>query len=630
MRFFKRRSIWAVLFGIVLGVGVVYMFTPLGGTAAPAKGYERPFPFPHRYWAKTDEFYAFSSGGTAGGVFVYGIPSMKYLSTIPVFSIDSAWNWRPENPKVKAMLTDPRTGRFLTQGDTHHTNMSQTDAMYDGRWLFINDKVAPRIGRINLKTFRTEEVHYIPNMTSIHGLAITPNSEYLFANAEFRVPIPRAEIKEPKDYNSVLAAVKVDPKTGKMSDAWQIIVPGNLDMNEAGRGISDGWVVADIYNLEEAVDTLGMFKFDYDAAIYMNWRMAEKAVKEGKAKTIGGVPTIMATDVPGMAYLVPVPRNPHGIDVSPDGRYIVSNGKATKKISIIDFKKFLEAIKDPKNIVGKSRGAVPGVPIVKREAVLAAEVPGGLGPLHTEFDDKGYGYTSIFADSVITRWTLGEPWFTGDKAWKVVEKIPVHYSVGHLAVAGGKTRKPYGKYLISMNKLTKDTFLPVGPLRPENHELFDISTVPAKRIDQMPIPPEPHYVQMLPVKMVKPLEVYKLDPKQEGVTLRATDSRIVYDKDKKIATVYMTAVRPVYGLPSFEVPLGWKVVVYLTNLEETPDITHGFAVTEHDIDVAMDPGEVTKIEFMAGKPGVYWYFCTWFCSELHLEMAGRMIVKPAS
>ena len=68
----------------------------------------------------------------------------------------------------------------------------------------------------------------------------------------------------------------------------------------------------------------------------------------------------------------------------------------------------------------------------------------------------------------------------------------MHYNIGHLQAVGGETMHPYGDYLLALNKLSKDQYLPVGPDMPENQELIDISGEKMKMLASFPTPPEPH------------------------------------------------------------------------------------------------------------------------------------------
>ncbi len=601
------------------------------GSAASAPGgsaYARPFPMPHGYWKKTDEFYCFASGGQQGGMYVYGMPSMKLLSEIPVFNVDPAWGWTTSNPEVKEMMTNPATGELFISGDTHHPVLSRTDGVYDGRWLFVNDKRNARIARMNLATFRTEEVHWVENVPGgLHGFNSGPNTELLVGNIELE-SYPSKEIRDYVDvdtdmingpYISCVVGLEVSPE-GHMKTAWQVWGPWQYDLVRVGWGESDGWMINTAYNTERSVNTVGMFKRPEDYVFYWNLASIEKAVADGKyitSEEAPDVPIVRWSDVD--VYAVPCPLNPHGLDIDPTGRYALSSGKATTLIRYYDINKVVKAIEGQKFV-----GEEYGVPVINKD-LISGDIDTGLGPTHIEYDNEGYCYIGFFVDSDVKKVALGAPWDKkhGKEPWTVVDTIPAHYSVGHLMVPGGDTAEPYGKYLVIMNKLTKDTFLPHGPLVCENHELYDIETIPAPLIDQMPLPPETHYAQGIPVELITEQAKLVYDLPSE-----IPPPGVVYDYDEKVVHVTMTAVRSFFTPDMFTVPQGWDVQVELQNIEMSLDMTHGWALTGYDIMESIDPGEHKTLTLTATHEGVFWYYCLWFCSELHMEMRGRMIVIP--
>lgn len=624
----RRKIACLTILGVFLGLSLFSLGCGKSSPQINANPYQRPYPMPHRYWQENDEFYVFASGGQQGGIYVYTLPTMKLLSEIPVFEPTARWGWEVSNLKVREMLTNPWTKEVVTRGDTHHPALSKTDGVYDGRWLFINDKLHARLARIDLSTFRTEEVLWVPNVKGgMHGAHISPNSDLLVANIELEqypaqsildyLKLPVDMLKGP--YVSCLAGIDVT-KEGRMQNSWQVWGPWQFDMLRIGWGKMDGWMVNTAYNTERSVNLVGMFQRPEDYMFFWNIESIKKAIKEGKYITTEQAPEVKVIawkDVE--VYAVACPLNPHGVDVSPTGKYAVVSGKATTLVRFVDFEKVRQAISE-KRFVGEEFG----IKVIDKDYV-SVDVDAGLGPTHIEFDDQGFCYVGFFVDSDIKKISLGPPYTEKHKMepYQVAETIPVHYSVGHLMVPGGDTASPYGKYLISMNKLTKDTFLPHGPLITENHELFNIGSTPTQLIDQMPLPPESHYSQAIPVKLLKPKikSLYAL-PKEIEKTA------VEYDYDQKEVRVKMTAVRSFFTPDWFTVPQGWKVKLKMTNIEEAMDISHGFALTGYDLTESLDPGEVKEVEFMAKYPGVHWYYCLWFCSELHLEMRGRLIVIP--
>ena len=563
---------------------------------------------------KKDEYYMFASGGHSGQVYVIGVPSLRRIRTIPVFSRDSAtgYGWDEESKKM--------LGEY-TWGDVHHPALSETDGEYDGRFLYVNDNANNRAAMIDLKTFTTKQIlGPIPNIMGPHSAAfVTPNTEYFMMATRFSVPMggKYASLdKYSKEYHGALSAQKIDQKTGKMKVAWQLkLPPWNYDLSDAGKKISGDWAFFTTYNTEEATELLEINASanETDYLVAINWKNAEKAVEDKKYEVINGVKVVDPTKVKGIAYLIPLPKSPHGVDVSPDGRWIVGSGKLDPTVTVYDFKKFIKAIEEE-----DFSGTKKGLPIVNFESVKEASVKVGLGPLHTQFGPDGYAYTTLFVESAVAKWKLGE--------WKVLDKVTVHYSPGHSSAAEGDTVSPDGKYLVALNKLSKDRHLSVGPSHPENMQLIDISGDKMKVINEAPIDPEPHYAQMVKADKIKPILKYEKDEKRPHSVWKKEDVRI--ERKGNHVTVHGLAVRTRFYPDKIEVNEGDKVTIYLANIDLDQDITHGFAINLYDIDVEVQPGETKKIEFVADKPGVYPFYCSNFCSALHQEMQGYLLVKP--
>src|SRR5262245_52906973 len=328
-----------------------------------------------------DEYYMFASGGHSGQVYVYGIPSMRHISTIPVYTPYPATGYGFDDDS-KAMLGN------LTWGDVHHPSLSETGGDYDGRWLFVND-MNGRVARVDLRDFKTKQIlGPLPNVSGNHGSDfVTPNTEYSMMASRFSIPIPKGSVapieKYASEYKGVVTAVKVDPKDGTMSLGWEILTPPfDWDLGDAGKLASDGWMFWTCYNAERATGKLEVTASqrdrDYIAAV--DWRAAEKAVAEGKGDVIGGVKVLDPKKVPGVMYLMPCGKSPHGVDVSPSGKWIIGSGKLQGVTTAFNFEKIQTAIKN-KDFEGEE----DGIPVLKYESIKDAEVPVGLGPLHTQF-----------------------------------------------------------------------------------------------------------------------------------------------------------------------------------------------------------------------------------------------------
>jgi nitrous-oxide reductase len=602
---------------------------------------------------KYDDYLMFASGGQSGQVFVIGVPSMRLLKSIAVFTPEP-WQGFATGAKESDDLLkegDMPNGKDkkLTWGDTHHPALSETAGDYDGQYLFINDKADARIALIDLRDFETKQIVKTPNMISDHGgTFVTPNTEYIIEASQYAVPLPfenYAPMSEYKDkYRGLLTLHKFDREKGRIDEAesFQIELPPYWqDLCDAGKKVSDGWLFCNSINTELATGGIedgnppyeaGVSQRDMDYMHVVNWKKAAEVAKEpGKTELISGMRVIpLKTAIAeGILYFIPEPKSPHGADVSPGGEYIVVSGKLDTHVTVFGFDKIQNAIKNK-----QFEGNDPyGVPVIKFSDALAGQVEIGLGPLHTQFDNDGNAYTSVFIESTLAKWKLGPPYNTGDDAWTLVEKIPVHYNIGHLVCAEGDTVAPDGKYCVALNKWSIDRFTPVGPLHPQNFQLIDISGKHMQLLYNMPIGiGEPHYVQMIKADKVKPWLVYPevgFDPVAMSVdknAAKAGSEKTVRSNGK--VEVWMTAIRSHFNPEHIIAKQGDDVVIHITNIERARDATHGFGIDGYNINLSLEPGESQTVEFIADKAGVYPYYCTEFCSALHLEMMGYLMVEP--
>ncbi len=562
-----------------------------------------------------DEYYLFSSGGHSGQVFVYGVPSMRHLATIPVFSPYSGTGYGFDDDS-KAMLGN------LTWGDVHHPALSETNGDYDGRWLFVNE-MNGRIARIDLRDFKTKQIlGPVPNISGDHGSAfVTPNTEYAMMSSRFSIPIPKGKVvpidRYATDYKGLVAGIRIDRKSGNLSLGWEIVLPPfDWDLGDAGKKVSDGWMFLTCYNSERGTGKLEVTTSqrdrDYIAAI--DWRAAEKAAAEGKGDAIGGVKVLDPRKVPGLVYLMPCGKSPHGVDVTPDGKWIIGSGKLQGVTTAFNFEKVQTAIKN-KDFTGDE----DGIPVLKYESIKDAEVPVGLGPLHTQFGPDGWAYTSLFVDSALAKWKLG--------TWEVADKVPMSYSTGHLSAAEGDTVSPDGKWLIGLNKLSHGRHLSVGPSQPESSQLVDISGDKMKLVYDAFTEPEPHYAQMIKADKLKPIEVYPKEESKHPLSIWDVKDAGQTRQGNQLL-VKLAAVRSTFTPQLIEANQGDTVKVAITNLEQTTDELHGFGLLDYNINIVVDPGETKTVTFKADKPGVFPYYCTNFCSALHQEMQGYLVVRP--
>jgi nitrous-oxide reductase len=628
------------------GIFILFIIT----SCAPKGSDEKASPFTNDVASKVyvapgqyDEFYAFLSGGFSGQLSVYGLPSGRLLKVIPVFSVDAEKGYG-FNEETKPLLQT--SYGFIPWDDAHHPELSQTGGVPDGRWIFINGNNTPRVARIDLSTFETVETIEIPNSGGNHSSPFTTeNNEYVVAGTRFSVPMPQQDVSiesYKEKFKGVLSFIACDPSTGAMNIAFQVMLPAyNYDLAHSGKGASHGWTFFTCYNSEEGNTMLeaNASQFDKDFIAAVNWKKAEEYLKAGKgrdmntnyyhnlyddnshmatSKVIKTVKVLIPSECPGLVYYLPTPKSPHGVDVDPTGEYIVGAGKLSADMSVHSFSKMLKAIEDK-----AFEKEIDGIPVLNYDAILGGVVKsGGLGPLHTEFDANGNAYTTFFISSEIVKWKVG--------TWEVLDRAPCYYSVGHLMIPGGDSKKPFGKYMLAMNKITKDRYLPTGPEMNQSAQLYDISGDKILLLLDFPTVGEPHYAQGIPADLVKPKskQFFNLAENTHPYVTKSEDQAKVVREGNTIH-VYMTTIRSHFAPDNIEgIKVGDKVYFHVTNLEQDWDVPHGFGVMgATNAELLIMPGQTETLLWEPLYEGVYPFYCTDFCSALHQEMQGYIRVS---
>jgi nitrous-oxide reductase len=638
----KLSFIFSLGLSLMAILGFIGCKPKTAGSAVAGDAAIKAFVPPGQY----DEFYNFVSGGFSGQMSTYGLPSGRLLRVIPVFSVDPEKGWGYSEETKPMLMT---SHGFEPWDDLHHVQISQTNGEMDGRWVFGNANNTPRVARISTETFRTEEIIELPNSAGNHSSPfITENTEYIVAGTRFSVPVDYEDGDVPissykKNFKGTVSFISVEKETGHMDIAFQLLLPGvNFDLSHAGKGPSHGWFFFSCYNSEQANTLLEVnaSQRDKDFIMAVNWKKAEEYLKAGKGEKkkvryarnrwdesthtgkheiLEEVTVLDAVALKDIVYLIPCPKSPHGCDVDPTGEYIVGSGKLAALIPVFSFTKLQKAIgaKD-------YEGEYEGIPVVKYESALFGEVKKpGLGPLHTEFDGKGNAYTSMFVSSEIVKWNI--------KTLEVLDRAPTYYSVGHICIPGGDSKKPTPKYIIAYNKITKDRYLPTGPELAQSAQIYDISGDKMQLINDFPTIGEPHYAQAAPADLIRKFskKIYKIEDNNHPYVAKGEkESKVVREGNK--VHVYITSVRSHFSPDNIEgIRVGDEVYFHLTNLEQDWDVPHGFAVKGGNTsELLVMPGETQTLKWVPQKPGIFPIYCTDFCSALHQEMQGYVRVSP--
>ena len=637
-----RKKIWLLVSLIVVAaVAVTFTIAQRGESRLANDAANKVYVAPGSY----DEFYGFFSGGFNGQVSVVGLPSGRTLRNIPVFS-QWAENGYGYTEETRPLLTT--SAGFIPWDDAHHPQLSVTNGEHDGRWLFINGNNTPRIARIDLAHFETVETIEIPNAGGGHSSPfITMNTEYAVAGTRFSVPIPQRDmsIADYKgNFQGTLSFVSINKDSGEMALAFQILMPGfNYDLARCGKGPSADWCFFTSYNTEEGNTLLEVnaSQNDKDFVAAVNWKVAEQCVADGKAESFpsnyahnlkneatGIAETTMMDSVnmlkpencEGVVYLLPTPKSPHGVDVDPTGEHIVTGGKLSATMAVHSFSKMSAAI-EAKDFNGDAYG----IPILKYESIIGGEIEKAcLGPLHTEFDGKGFAYTSCFLSSEIIKSSL--------TSFEVVDRVPAYYSIGHLLIPGGDTMKPDGKYVISLNKITKDRYLPTGPELAQSAQLYSIDGEKMEMLLDFPTMGEPHYAQAIVADKLaeRMIQIFPLQENQHPYAARKEDE-VKVTREGNDVHVLMTTIRSHFAPDNIEgIKLGDTVYFHITNLEQDWDVPHGFAtMAMGEANALVMPGQTLTVKWTPTQVGVFPFYCTDFCSALHQEMQGYIRVSPA-
>ena len=272
---------------------------------------------------------------------------MRHLSTIPVFTPYPATGYGFDD-ESKKMLGD------LTWGDVHHPALSETNGDYDGRWLFVNE-MNGRVARIDLRDFKTKQIlGPVPNVSGNHASAfVTPNSEYSVMASRFSIPIPKGTAGRGRQVRHRLQGRdhRHQDRSQERRDVLRVAGPdaARSTTTWATRARRSRTASCSSRRTTPSAPRASWRSPPPSAtATTSRWstgRWPRRLAAEGKGALIGGVKVLNPKELPGLVYLLPCGKSPHGVDVAPDGNWIVGSGKLQGVTTVFNFEKIQTAIR---------------------------------------------------------------------------------------------------------------------------------------------------------------------------------------------------------------------------------------------------------------------------------------------
>jgi nitrous-oxide reductase len=313
----------------------------------------------------------------------------------------------------------------------------------------------------------------------------------------------------------------------------------------------------------------------------------------------------------GAVGFIALPSAGKTVKVTPNGKYFIVAGDNTL---VFDFAKVKAAL-------------AKGMDIATAD-VQHASIAIGKDVVDIAFDQRANtAYASAHGDSKIVRFNY--------ESGKTDKELKLSFKPSFLMTPQGMSATPHSNYLTVVDKEgLYDNYPNVGPIRPSFNHLIDISSDDMSDVYTMTLPQANMYGSVAVLRTtIKPIIRYPLGTNtRTGETSRyktvAGQEKIERDEKTHRVHVFGTLIRSHIVPEIVEVNEGDIVTFHLTNLERAEDETHGFTIDTYGKHGSFEPGKTASLTFTADRPGVFPYYCTEFCSALHLEMEGILLVKP--
>jgi len=569
-----------------------------------------------------DEYFGFVGTGNSGTMIVYGLPSMRIYKYVGVFSPEpwQGYGFDDESSLMlkKASLDD----RINTYGDMRYPAFSETNGLYNGKYLFFSDGANSRVALLGLDDFETKQVLSHPLFISTYpGVAVTPNTEYVVQSSQFPSTWDgkTADVDNEFDtkFKSGITFWKFEEsaeemKTGHMGrllreKSFTIeLPPYTLGYFDIGKGNGGGLVV-------------GVAAKNQHNYVYVVDYSKLTGLQTSPINNANVVAYQDALDANAMA-MIEIPFEATVVKVTPQGKYFIAVGDNT---TVFDFSKVKDAMTNKSYISDRADG---GIPIIDAAAVEHGTINLGNGIVDVAFEYRpNTAYASAFDDKKIVRWNY--------ETMKKEGEITLTFKPGHLMVPQGMSEQPHSNYLTVVDKEgLYDNFVNTGPIRPSFQHLIDISSDEMADIYTMSLPQCNMYGSVAVLRTtIKPIIRYPTGTNtRTGETSRfkTVAGKEKVERQGNRVHIFGTLIRSHITPEIVEVNEGDIVTFHLTNLELAEDETHGFTIDTYGKHGSFEPGKTASLTFVADRPGAFPYYCTEFCSALHLEMEGILMIKP--
>lgn len=547
-----------------------------------------------------DEYFSIVGTGNSGTMIVYGIPSMRIYKYVGVFSPEPWQGYGFDDESSLMLKKSSLDDRISTYGDMRYPAFSEKGGAYDGHFAFFSDGANSRIALLGLDDFETKQVLSNPLYKSTYpGTAVTQNTDYVIQSSQYPSPWDNkvsSEFKSGVTFWKFVEGENIHKSRMIKEKSFTVELPAyTLDYFDTGKMSSDGLLV-------------GLAEKDGKSYVYVIDYAKLAGAPTRKVNDFNVVSFAEAKKQNGVGF-IELPASASKVKVTPKGKYIIVVADNTL---VLDFAKVKSAL---------GKGGTINVKDVEHKTIAI-----GTNVIDVAFDyRKNTAYASAHGDKKIVRFNYE----TGKKE----TELKLSFMPSFLMTPQGNSVAPHSNYLTVVDKEgIYENYPNVGPVRPSFQHLIDISSDNMADVYTMSLPQANMYGSVSVLRTtIKPIIRYPLGTNTrsgEVSRYKTVAGQEKIEREGNRVHIFGTLIRSHITPEIVKVNEGDVVTFHLTNLERAEDETHGFTVDTYGVHGSFEPGKTASVTFTADRSGVFPYYCTEFCSALHLEMEGILLVRP--